>query len=217
MKRCPQCEFIYEDDQGVCDMDGTQLALDSRPLPNLQALYDDAVVLKTKRSWKGHTVPAFASLVLAAVLFLVYYVSIQHARHTTSTSRVSQAAQPTAPVTPSTTSVPATPPEEKTELDTSIERGADVSETAQDNKGISRVGKTGTHIATKESSDSKPNRREIHKPVRTSDRDVQEVRSMSTQKPSASTGPRSENTDKESKIGSILKKTGRLLKKPFRL
>ena len=25
MKRCPQCEFIYEDDQNCCDMDGVSL------------------------------------------------------------------------------------------------------------------------------------------------------------------------------------------------
>jgi hypothetical protein len=29
MKRCPQCEFLYEEDQKLCDMDGTQLMPDS--------------------------------------------------------------------------------------------------------------------------------------------------------------------------------------------
>ena len=38
MKRCPQCEFIYEDDQSLCDMDGVLLVLDSRTLPNMNAL-----------------------------------------------------------------------------------------------------------------------------------------------------------------------------------
>ena len=38
MKRCPQCEFIYEDDQSMCDMDGVLLVFDSRTLPNLHAL-----------------------------------------------------------------------------------------------------------------------------------------------------------------------------------
>ncbi len=28
MKRCPQCEFIYEDDQSLCDMDGVLLVFD---------------------------------------------------------------------------------------------------------------------------------------------------------------------------------------------
>ena len=38
MKRCPQCEFIYEDDQSLCDMDGVLLVFDSRNLPNHHAL-----------------------------------------------------------------------------------------------------------------------------------------------------------------------------------
>lgn len=32
MKRCPLCDFIYEDDQSVCDMDGTELVHDSEEL-----------------------------------------------------------------------------------------------------------------------------------------------------------------------------------------
>src|SRR5258706_13893275 len=28
MKLCPQCDFIYEDDQSVCDMDGKELVSD---------------------------------------------------------------------------------------------------------------------------------------------------------------------------------------------
>lgn len=32
MKLCPQCEFIYEDDQTFCDMDGKELVYDPSPL-----------------------------------------------------------------------------------------------------------------------------------------------------------------------------------------
>ncbi len=32
MKLCPQCEFIYEDDQTLCDMDGKELVYDPRAL-----------------------------------------------------------------------------------------------------------------------------------------------------------------------------------------
>ena len=35
MKRCPQCEFIYEDDQSLCDMDGVLLVFDARTLPSV--------------------------------------------------------------------------------------------------------------------------------------------------------------------------------------
>ena len=30
MKLCPQCEFIYEDEQNFCDMDGETLVYDTR-------------------------------------------------------------------------------------------------------------------------------------------------------------------------------------------
>jgi hypothetical protein len=33
MKRCPECDFIYEDEQCQCDMDGTALLTDCHILP----------------------------------------------------------------------------------------------------------------------------------------------------------------------------------------
>ena len=40
MKLCPQCEFLYEDDQIFCDMDGEGLVYDSRA----EAFSDAAIV-----------------------------------------------------------------------------------------------------------------------------------------------------------------------------
>lgn len=80
MKRCPQCEFIYEDDQSLCDMDGALLVFDSRSLPNVHALapVDMAgVPLAPKAHWRHRTFPAMAALILATVLSLVYFVSTQ--------------------------------------------------------------------------------------------------------------------------------------------
>ena len=50
MKRCPQCEFIYEDEQSLCDMDGVLLVFDSRTLPNMNAL----TAVTTKPAPKRH-------------------------------------------------------------------------------------------------------------------------------------------------------------------
>ena len=50
MKRCPQCEFIYEDDQSLCDMDGVLLVFDSRKLPNFHALTTTGDPPKLNRS-----------------------------------------------------------------------------------------------------------------------------------------------------------------------
>jgi hypothetical protein len=41
MKLCPHCEFIYEDDQKFCDMDGQELVHD----PKLRAFTDDTAAL----------------------------------------------------------------------------------------------------------------------------------------------------------------------------
>ena len=80
MKRCPQCEFIYEDDQSLCDMDGALLVFDSRSLPNLHALAPvdvPAVRVAPKAHWRHRTFPAMAALILATVLSLVYFVTSQ--------------------------------------------------------------------------------------------------------------------------------------------
>jgi hypothetical protein len=55
MKRCPQCEFIYEDDQSVCDMDGIRLVLDSRSFPK-----NDPI---KKLLWRSRMVTALATVV----------------------------------------------------------------------------------------------------------------------------------------------------------
>ena len=81
MKRCPQCEFIYEDDQSLCDMDGALLVFDACSLPNLHALAPIDVPLVPKAHWRHRTFPAMAALILATVLSLVYFVSTQRTAH----------------------------------------------------------------------------------------------------------------------------------------
>ncbi|CAN5537632.1 hypothetical protein BH20ACI3_BH20ACI3_34730 [soil metagenome] len=44
MKRCPQCDFIYEDEQHLCDMDGYELVYE----PNFQPLPISGSHLSTK-------------------------------------------------------------------------------------------------------------------------------------------------------------------------
>ena len=97
MKRCPKCEFIYEDDQSLCDMDGVLLVLDSRKLPNHEALQ---TVPPTKTTPKrNRAVPAFATVILALILGLVYYVSV----HRKATQNIYT---PPAPSAASTTTNP---------------------------------------------------------------------------------------------------------------
>jgi predicted secreted protein len=169
MKRCPKCEFIYEDDQSLCDMDGVLLVLDSRTLPNHHALQTVPPTNPTKRS---RAVPAFATLILALVLGLVYYVSTQ--RRATQVSDIP--AQPAAAST--STALPAVNP---------------------------------TPEAQPSTEEPKP------EPRKSTAVAAAPAKKVAAPKPAPSpTKAKVEEKKADSKVGNILKKTGRLLKKPFK-
>ena len=168
MKRCPQCEFIYEDDQSLCDMDGVLLVLDSRTLPNHHALATVPAVPTKAQQRRNRAVPVFASLVLALVLGMVYYVSTRRAPAPVSATTISTAA-PTEPApavtepTPEPQTAPAVAPEPKP---------------------------AATQSPAKKSSS----------------------KTTATAQPKPTPQPKKE----DNKVNSILKKTGRILKKPFK-
>ncbi len=170
MKRCPKCEFIYEDDQSLCDMDGALLVLDSRTLPHLNAL-QTVPVAKTPPK-RNRAVPAFATLILALVLGLVYYVSIQ--RKATQNSDIP-------PVQPSAASTANPVPE--------VNPTPEAQPSAEEPKPESKPAAAAAAPPTK-----KP-----------------------TAKPTPTpTKAKVDQKKDDSKVGGILKKTGRILKKPFK-
>ena len=172
MKRCPQCEFIYEDDQSLCDMDGVLLVLDSRNLPNPHAL---ATVPGKPQPRRNRAVPVFATLILALVLGMVYYVSTQR----TATQSV---------------------------VDTSVQS------TATTSNPVPEVSPT-PEAQPAEASQVPP--AEEPKPAPTKDPEKAAVKKASV-KPATTTKDPNEPKKDDSKVGSILKKTGRILKKPFK-
>ena len=171
MKRCPQCEFIYEDDQGLCDMDGVLLVFDSRTLPNVHAL----ATVPTKPSKRNRAMPAFATLILALVLGMVYYVSTRRPSVAPATTATTVAA-PAPVVNPTPEAKPSEPAEA-------------VVETPKEEE---------TPAASKQSTVAP------------------------AKKPTAKAAPSPQSKTvtpekkEDSKVGSILKKTGRILKKPFK-
>ena len=192
MKRCPQCEFIYEDDQSLCDMDGALLVFDSRCLPNLHALAPIEVPLAPKAHWRHRTFPAMAALILATVLSLVYFVSTQRARQAPAPLPVSEAsiATPnTDPVAPaSDTTQPPTPPADAPEVN----------------------GANGAAVTAKE--ETRPERAKATVPAPAAAPAKKATANFPTTQPKPAEEPKKE----DSKVGSILKKTGRILKKPFK-
>lgn len=73
MKRCPECDFIYENDQRFCDMDGRELPSAPRPLlpTGVMVAKPPARLVKSQR--RRLVVRVAAALILGAVLFLAFY------------------------------------------------------------------------------------------------------------------------------------------------
>jgi len=176
MKRCPQCEFIYEDDQSLCDMDGVLLVLDSRNLPNPHALAPVRPARAKAQPKRNRAVPAFATLILALVLGMVYYVSVHR--------RAAQDADIPS-VSLATTSEPVPVVNRTPEPQPSQEVQAPAPE------------------APKPEPAKQPEPRPVKK---------QPVKTASNTQSKTESEPKKD----DSKVGSILKKTGRILKKPFK-
>jgi len=75
MKLCPKCEFIYEDDQRFCDMDGEGLVEDTRAGVFPATVPGKAGAGTTKSRARIFVVPVIAGLALSLILSLVYYAS----------------------------------------------------------------------------------------------------------------------------------------------
>ena len=169
MKRCPKCEFIYEDDQSLCDMDGVLLVLDSRTLPDLHALQTVPPPAKTATK-RNRAVPAFATLILAVVLGMVYYVSTQRKAVRVDTAPPATAASTSNPVPEVNPTPEAQPSAEEPKPETpKVAAAAAVP--------VKKVAAKPTPTPTKTKAAEKKD---------------------------------------DSKVGNILKKTGRILKKPFK-
>ena len=173
MKRCPQCEFIYEDDQSLCDMDGVLLVLDSRTLPNLHALATVPATPPPAAQRRNRAVPAFATLILALVLGMVYYVSTRQTRPPVST--------------PSTLSIA------PIEIPTPEPQPTQSAEPTQ-------------------VKEEEPKPAPVKQPATAPARKSAATKTISVSQTKPATEPKKE----DSKVNSILKKTGRILKKPFK-
>jgi hypothetical protein len=184
MKRCPQCEFIYEDDQSLCDMDGVLLVFDSRTLPNLHALATVSAPLPGKSSRRNRMVPAFATLILMLAVGSVYYVSNMRNTAPPNFTPASVSIEPPAAEAPVV--VPEPTPEASPEASPAGRESNEVQRAPE-----SRAAESKPKHAAAASTTTKP---------------------VATKSVSAKPEPRKD----DSKVESILKKTGKILKKPFK-
>ena len=205
MKRCPQCEFIYEDDQSHCDMDGVRLIHHAHALPKLQALTTTRSASLDKPKTKSRIFALVATLVLAGVMALVYYVSIRQSSRTTTVaiSPAVQAAEPNPEVSPASTSDSAMPVQttgnETSQPDASTEKASNPAPKTSDAP-----------------SETEPDSRQAEpKPSPKPDADRTTRSTSQTRTSNQPTAATAEKDD--SKVKSALKKTGRFFKKalPF--
>ena len=70
MKRCPECQFLYYDEQERCDMDGTRLRYTTF-LPPL-ARPPHSGTNSQQFGWGGFTIPLLALVVIGSVVLTLY-------------------------------------------------------------------------------------------------------------------------------------------------
>ena len=189
MKRCPKCDFAYEDDQSLCDMDGSVLTPATRELPPLAENVPTptpAPPPPKSRRRRYAVLPLAGVLSLTGLYLATYLAPRRTAPQDAGPSTVSLTATPApAPslvvATPEATPTPAPAPTPATDA-----KAAD----SPPKKAIKRT--SPAVRPTPAPAPAPPPRQEEKKPK-----------------------PDSTDNKKESKLGSILKKTGRILKKPF--
>jgi len=218
MKRCPDCEFIYEDDQRLCDMDGQALVHD-------QVLSNDQPALRRGSRLKNTVLPAAAGLLIAGILSATYYAAITTVRARSATaatveskspqfdinSRIQSPVQSTIAAVGSASAMnAASPAPASVEAEIASEETSDLNQTAR------------AHVSRPDPRLSIPNGvppLPKLKPLPT----LREAQPVKNSRPSGSTSrvqsqsQKSESGKKDSKLTSVLKKTGRVLSKPFKL
>ena len=177
MKRCPLCDFIYEDVQGVCDMDGIELVHDGGsliPAGEVSILKLPASAGSPRRRRSLQLLLGFG---LGAAVFSAYYASVNQAAPAAggqgSASYAARPAPPTVEATPERAAPPpATPPAE---------------------------------------APASPPEETTPAPASAAPATEPRAAGANGKKPRPGGG----NKKKESKLASVLNKTGRMLKKPF--
>jgi cytoskeletal protein RodZ len=224
MKRCPQCEFIYNDDQNLCDMDGRALVYDDAlaTLPYSSLPVNDLQVPKSRL--RVLTVPALAGLILAAFICLGYYaaprlIAKPETRGSSESQKLKNDSLPETAPASTDPSKPTTEPAKAADTSQSIGDARDPSEPT------SAIQRNSSKAAKVEKPDQRLTIARRLPPLRRVPplprlppaklRSTTSANSVSTQE--KRTEVAGVNQKKESGVRSFLKKTGQILKKPFKL
>lgn len=201
MKRCPQCDFIYEDSQASCDMDGRDLIVDEQTLPGTgtPAEKNPAAKTRSKRSpflW-------LMAIVWGVVLLAIAYASLDRAITTriepALASSIGEQQASTAPIPD--TAVPAEPPVSKVDDVTAPENPV-------------RSVKT---VAMRAQANARQRSAKTAEPaVATRNPEFVKVAQPVARRESVAAKPVRDHSSKDSKLTSLFKKTRNILTKPFK-
>ena len=215
MKRCPQCEFIYEDDQTCCDMDGLDLILDENTLPGIVALETRALASPARP--RRSILVSLVGVLFGVVLLAVGYASFDRV----VTLNQEQALRPeAASANPRPSEDQVLPPRPADPTPITKTAGADLAASAVADRAnkLTQVPKSEpsrSRVAAKPNLISSPINRNGTEP-RTSDASSS-PRSEAAPQVRPTAKPQSSPAQKDSKIVSAIKKTGRFIRKPFKL
>jgi hypothetical protein len=224
MKRCSECEFTFEEHQQFCDFDGTELSVVPEPFPSFKKAPVPATVfpslfLRVARSRVSLAVLALAGVMLSALL-VGYFESVSQPNIDIATKAESQNDMMNpVPQDPSESSDQAKPEEVSKSRFISTQRTiqADEKLVASPKKKSRTSRSEGTKRRfEKTNSDSVARNQKIgpqkaHQEI-ASQKANSELVARNQKKPDDS---KSQSSKRDSKVVAILKKTGRILKRPF--
>jgi len=227
MKRCPECQFIYEDEQQCCDMDGTVLRFTSF-LPSL-APPEPTERNDLKSIWGRLAIPLLTLVVIGSVLVTLYRATPR--TFSSSSAPINQPAganQDTklpvsdSPQMVTTPAIPAKPAEPSS----AATRAQNTAAKSTGRDPFTNEERLTIEPATRVKIEPPPPVINAPKPApsQTSPPPVSQKAgatantiSVRPQPPTAKPTPQSktQNQDKDSKFKSLFKKAKRVLKNPF--
>jgi len=217
MRRCPVCDFIYEDDERLCAMDGTGLVNHTGPLPFEESALPQSAA-PANPLWRGLTLIA-AGIILAIALFVIFHNVAKRNVLQNNPKAAAQTRNPSQAGTPKP--VVAVPVETATPL-TTPPPALKPTPAKSDARPRSHRARQPGDIRAVPVETATPFPRPPSLPIRAKIEVPSDVYGSSPVNPNLprsrpSATPHATDTDqkKESKIKSFLKKAGRVLKKPF--
>ena len=229
MRRCPACDFIYEDDERLCAMDGTGLVNFSGPLPFEESALPQPAA---RTNSHGHSLTLIAAGIVVAIALVLYFNNVAKQNTLQSNSHgAAKAYNPLPPdgqnpvvVIPVETATPVSTPSpafDPTPPKTDAPRKTYRARQLNDNDPF-RAGPVETEsplprplpsFTPRPAKIDPPSDKSVSSPVKPNLPPSESRLSATPQKEVKPTDPNQKN---ESKIKSFFKKAGRMLKKPFK-